>query len=85
MNIEAEKLKLVQMILNIDSEATIDKIKSLLKKDTETDFWDELHDDVKAGVEEAIKELDEGGGIPHDEVVKEYAKWLRKLFGQKEQ
>lgn len=75
MNIEAEKLKLVQMILNINSETTIDKIKSLLKNDAEVDFWDELHDDVKAGVEEAIKELDEGGGIPHSEAIKMLKKW----------
>jgi len=75
MNIEAEKLKLVQMILNINSETTIDKIKALLKNDAEVDFWDELHDDVKAGVEEAIKELDEGGGIPHSEAIKMLKKW----------
>ena len=53
MNLEAEKLKLVKMILDIDSETTINKLKAFIGHETDnTDFWDELHDDLKAKVEE---------------------------------
>lgn len=79
MNLEAEKLKLVKMILDIDSETTINKLKAFIGHETDnTDFWDELHDDLKAEVEEAIRQADAGMAIPHSEVVKEYSKWLKK-------
>ena len=77
MSLHAEKIKLSQMILNIDSKHLLEKIKDLIKKE-EVDFWDELSDSVKADVELAIKELDNGQGIPHEEVMKKYEKWLKK-------
>jgi predicted transcriptional regulator len=77
MNIDAEKLKLVQMIVDIKSEETIARIKNFVKKE-QTDFWDELDEVVKADVEEAIKQADAGMGIPHEEVAKEYSKWLKQ-------
>ncbi|MDI1354010.1 MAG: hypothetical protein PSX36_03780 [bacterium] len=77
MSLYAEKVKLTQMILNIESKHLIEKIKNLIKTE-DADLWDELHDDVKADVETAVKELDNGGGIPNDQVMKKYEKWLKK-------
>lgn len=77
MSLYAEKVKLTQMILNIESKPLIEKIKNLIKTE-EADLWDELHDDVKAEVELAIKELDHGGGIPNEQVMIKHEKWLKK-------
>ncbi|MCC6182379.1 MAG: hypothetical protein IT237_11160 [Bacteroidia bacterium] len=77
MSLYAEKVKLTQMILNIESKRLIEKIKNLIKTE-QADLWDELHDDVKAEVELAVKELDNGGGIPNEQVMKKYEKWLKK-------
>lgn len=77
MSLYAEKVKLSQMILNIESKHLIEKIKNLIKTE-DADLWDELHDDVKADVALALKELDSGGGIPNDQVMKKYEKWLKK-------
>jgi hypothetical protein len=41
-------------------------------KKTKPDLWDELDVEVKADVLEAIKELDNGGGKPHEEVKKKW-------------
>lgn len=46
--------------------------------DEDADWWKNMPDDVKAEIEEAIKEADEGKGIPHEEVRKSYMKWLTK-------
>jgi len=77
MSLYAEKVKLSQLILNIESKHLIEKIKDLIKTE-DTDLWDELHNDVKADVELAITELNGGGGVPHDQVMKKYGKWLKK-------
>jgi hypothetical protein len=77
MSLYAEKVKLTQMILNIESKGLIEKIKKLIKTE-QADLWDELHDEVKAEVELAVKELDNGGGIPNEQVMKRHEKWLKK-------
>lgn len=77
MSLHAEKIRLTQMILSIESKPLIEKIKNLIKTE-EPDLWDELHGDIKAEVELAIKELDNGGGVPNEKVMKKYEKWLKK-------
>ncbi len=83
MKFHIERLKLSEAILTIESESLIEKIKKLIKanetvKIEEPDFWDELHDDVKAEVELSIIEADNGQVIPHEEVMKKYEKWIKK-------
>jgi hypothetical protein len=53
------------------------KNKNRLRSD-KPDLWDELHDDVKADVDLAIKELDHGRAIAHEQVMSKYQKWLKK-------
>jgi hypothetical protein len=78
MNIQAEKIKLVQYVLNINSEKAIEKIKNFIVDQKQDDFWNELPDDVKIEVEEAIAQLKNGEGISHSKVMKKYEKWLKK-------
>ena len=40
------------------------------------DWWDELNEEQLAAIKEAEAELDAGKGIPHEEVLKRYSKWL---------
>ena len=77
MNLQAEKIKLAQFILSVDSEDLIQKIKGLVAKQ-KTDFWDELPDSVKQEIELAVKELERGEGIEHEVAFKKYEQWLKK-------
>lgn len=77
MSLHAEKVKLTQLILTIENKSLIEKIKNLIKAE-DADLWDELHDDVKADVELAVKELDNGGGISNEQVMRKHEKWLKK-------
>lgn len=40
--------------------------------------WDEIQERIRfvAGVRGALRELDEGKGIPHDQLREEFAEWL---------
>ena len=54
----------------------------VLKKNigkTDEDWWDELSDEQKADIDLSIKESeDESNLIPHEQVMKEARKWLKK-------
>lgn len=42
MNIQAEKLEILKLILETDNPGIISSIKAIFKKEKEIDFWDEL-------------------------------------------
>jgi hypothetical protein len=77
MNLNAEKVKLTQMILNIENKRLIQKIKKLIL-DEESDFWNELDSELQTEVILAIDELKNGKGVAHTEAMKKYKKWQKK-------
>jgi hypothetical protein len=42
------------------------------------DFWDTLTNAIKCEVDLTIEELDAGKGIPHEEVMKKYEKYIKE-------
>ena len=58
------KEQVIRIIQGLPEEATID------------DVMEELY--FKAQVDAGLKELDEGKGIPHEDVQKQMSKWLSK-------
>jgi signal transduction histidine kinase len=83
MNIQAEKLHLIQQLVQVDDENLLQAIKNLLEfglkrqSESHTDFWEELTEEQKAKVESSILQLEDGHGIPHEEVMSA----LRKKYG----
>lgn len=53
-------------------------VERILEKEQDEDWWDTLPHEVKLSVEHAIKEIDEGKGIPHEEVKKMYPQWFKR-------
>jgi len=53
------------------------KIQKKFTPIKKTDLWNELHDDVKADVEIALKQLNKGEGIPHCQAVKKLKRWKK--------
>jgi hypothetical protein len=76
MNMQAEKIQLMKMLLETEDLTLIRQIRQLIKSHTEkTDIWDKWDDEVRADVEEAIKQADRGELIPHDKAVTLLKKW----------
>ncbi|BAU53268.1 hypothetical protein [Mucilaginibacter gotjawali] len=69
MDLQAEKLNLVQAILDIEDISLIKKVKKILKK-ADHDWFDDLTGEQQQDVFTAIEQLDRGEGIPHEEAVK---------------
>jgi hypothetical protein len=74
MNIQAEKLSLLQTIMETNDAGLIMDVKSFLTS-RKQDWFDELSDDQKNDVLTGLAEADRGETISHDEVVKLFSKW----------
>ena len=64
------------MRLPVSFTRVIDLVKSLPDEVTVDDIMRELY--FKIQVDKGLKELDEGKGIPHEEVERRLSRWLSK-------
>lgn len=69
MNIEAEKIELLKLILETENEEVIQEIKSVFKKQ-ETDFWYDLPDSVKESINRGLEDVEANRIQNHDFVMK---------------
>jgi hypothetical protein len=68
MDIQAEKLSLLQAVLDIEDVSVIRKVKKLLKK-PETDWFDDLTEEQQQSVRRGIEQADRGETISHEEAM----------------
>jgi len=73
MDLQAEKLNILQTIMNITDEGLIMDVKAFLS-DRKKDWFDELSEEQQKDVLEGIAEADKGDTLPHSEVVKMFGK-----------
>ncbi|MEJ6980930.1 hypothetical protein WG906_10740 [Pedobacter sp. P351] len=70
---QLEREELAKIILSTDNENLINQIKDLL---LQSHSWANLPTKVQNDLNTSIEELEAGLGIPHEEVMKDYKKWL---------
>lgn len=73
MDIQAEKLKLIEWLAGLNDPKTIKELVTI-KKSKEVDWWDEISQEERLAIKEGLAELDRGEGIPHEEVMMEVRK-----------
>jgi len=76
MNIESEKLDIINWIISLSDETIIEKIKFLKNYEKSNDWWDEISDEVKASIDRGLEDVKAGRITVHEEVKKTYEKWL---------
>ena len=69
MDLQAEKLNLIQAILDIEDVSLIEKVKKILKK-AEHDWFDYLTEEQQRSIDIGIAQADRGECIPHEEAMK---------------
>ena len=77
MNLAATKIELAQQILNTDDISLIKEIKALLSRH-ESNWWEELPDEVKKSIKVSLKQIERGETIPHKDAMKRIKEWSRK-------
>jgi predicted transcriptional regulator len=70
MNIQAQKLELVKMILEIEDKTVLKNVAELVKA-SKADWWDKTSDAEKAAIEEGLAQANRGELIPHQQVMKD--------------
>jgi hypothetical protein len=75
MDLQAEKIALAKRLLETDDEVILLQIKEVFE-DHEKDFWNELPEHVKTGIERSKLQASEGKLTANEEVMKKYAKYL---------
>jgi len=72
MNIQAEKLELVRMILDTDNHGILASVKRIFSKSKDTDFWDTIPQEQKDEIMEGILEIEKGETVSYEEFIKKH-------------
>jgi hypothetical protein len=73
MGHDAIKLELIQWLTKLDNKETIEYLK--IVKDSQSvhnDWWDDLSDAQKQGIERGLDDIENGRTISHDAVKEKY-------------
>lgn len=70
MDIQAEKLRLIEWIAGLNDAKTIKEFL-VLKKSKEVDWWDGTSEEERLSIKQGLAELDRGESTPHEEVMRE--------------
>jgi hypothetical protein len=66
MDIQASKIELVKMILDLEDSKLIEKVRRLITKEKK-DFYDEFTEDQKLEIQYGIEQLDRGESMSWEE------------------
>ena len=69
MNMQAEKLELIRMVLNTKKPSVLSSIRKIFEKEESVDFWNTLSEEEKEDIRQGIDELDNGEKYPYDEIM----------------
>jgi predicted Zn-ribbon and HTH transcriptional regulator len=72
MNIQAEKIELVKMILETDNPSILSSIKKILKRDSKKDFWDTLSQAQREDIMKGIEEIENGEIVDYEDFIKKH-------------
>ncbi|MEQ9425386.1 MAG: hypothetical protein RJQ09_13265 [Cyclobacteriaceae bacterium] len=75
MDIQAEKLQLIEWLAGLTDTKTLHEFITL-KKAKEEDWWDTISAEEREEIEEGLAQADRGELVPHEEVMSKYKKWL---------
>ena len=70
MDIQREKLQLIEWLAGLSDAKTIKEFITL-KKSMEVDWWDEISESERISIKNGEEELNRGEGIPNEEVINE--------------
>jgi len=66
MNIQAEKIALMKMLLETNNPKVLQSIKQIFKKEKTSDFWDDLTADQQEEIKQGSLEIEQGRTIGYE-------------------
>lgn len=68
----------VKKYIDTADPKVVKMMHAMLEVDADAGWWDEMPDNIKADVEESIRQANSGKTIAHADVKKKFAKWFAK-------
>lgn len=72
MNIQAEKLEVMRLIIETDNPNIITSIKNIFKKSVKADFWETLSQEQQDDILKGIDEIENGEVVNYEDVMKKH-------------
>ena len=73
MGHEAIKLELIQWLTKLEDDETLDYLKVVKdSSDSSTDWWHDLSEEQKSGIERGLKDVDQGKTHSHKDIKLKY-------------
>ena len=72
MNIQAEKLELVRLILDTDNPGILSSVRRIFSNPKKSDFWNTLSQHQKDEILSGLDEIDTGQTIDYEEMMKNH-------------
>lgn len=70
MNIQSEKLKLIEWLVALQDQTILEKLKFLKENPSSTDWWDTITQAEKESIDRGLKDIENGKTTPHEVVTK---------------
>ena len=72
MDIQAEKIELMKLILETDNPSIIESVKKIFKKEATSDFWETLTQNQREDILHGIKDIEDGEVIDYEDFMRKY-------------
>lgn len=69
MNIQAEKLEIMRLLLETDNPKIINSIKKVFNKQTGKDFWDTIPQSQKEDILAGIQDIENGEIVDYEDFI----------------
>lgn len=73
MDIQAEKLALMKLILETKNTRIIESIKGIFEKETKKDIWDHLSADEQKEIKEGMDQIENGEVVSWEEFLSKHS------------
>ncbi len=72
MNIQAEKIELLELILETDNPTVLESVKKIFLQETKTDFWESLPQEQKEDIFQGLKDIENGDVIDYEDFMRKH-------------
>lgn len=72
MGHDAIKLELIEWLTKLEDNETIEYLKIIKDTASKDDWWNELSDEQRQGIQRGLKDVEEGRVVPHEVVRLKY-------------
>jgi len=72
MDIQSEKIELIRMLLDTENPKIIEFIGKILKREKNSDFWEDLSDQQREEIEKASTQIENGEMVDYESFMQKH-------------